>query len=93
MGSILPQAQREDISIAVERSLKSWHNHLQNVWERINEGQGRCLTAFLTLQEADEETIVQQTGLTSKTVHVAIETLLDRDLVICNETQHYVYCI
>jgi uncharacterized protein len=85
----LPQAQREHVSIAVERSLKSWHNHLQNVWERTCEEQRRCLTALLTLQEADEETVVQQTGLAPANAHTALEALLDRDLVIGNHAQHY----
>ncbi len=72
-----------DVGVATNQVLKNWGStYFRDLWERTDEDQHACVLILNNLGEGDLHRIEQQSGLDSRRVHRALETLLERDILV-----------
>jgi hypothetical protein len=80
----------QDVVKARTNVLKNWGStYFRDLWTRTDADQRICLAILQEHGSSDLRTIEQYSGLSRQTVCWALETLLDRDLVLWNEQGIY----
>lgn len=75
----------QDIGEARSKIVKNWGStYFRDLWTRTDADQRICLTILQEHGSSDLSTIEQYGGLSRQTARWALETLLDRDLVLLN---------
>ncbi len=76
--------ERPDVGAAANQVLKNWGStYFRDLWERTDEDQRVCTLILNQVGEGDLLRIEQQSGLDGSRVHHSLETLLGRDIVVC----------
>jgi uncharacterized protein len=85
------QIELRDVGAAANQVLKNWGStYFRDLWERTDKDQRACVLALNHLGECDLPRIEQQSGLDGSRVDRALETLLERDIVVW---EHGIYQI
>ena len=80
----------QDVVKARTNVLKNWGStYFRDLWTRTDADQRICLSVLQERGSSDLRTIEQYSGLSRQRVCWALETLLDRDLVLWNEQGVY----
>ncbi len=83
------QAKITDVETAVSRVLKSWWNtYFRDLWERTDDHQRACLIAVRAIGVGNSLQIAMNSGLEEKAAHRSLEILLDRDLVLIENSNY-----
>ncbi len=69
------------VGVAANQVLQHWGNYFQDQWYRTDNDQRACVLALNRIGESNLQRIEQHSGLHGMSVHRALETLLDRDIV------------
>ncbi len=73
-----------EVGVAANQVLKNWGStYFRDSWERTDEAQRICVLILNRLGEGDLLRIEQQSDMHGNRVHRALETLLERDMVVC----------
>ncbi len=84
------QVKLPDVGVAANQVLKNWESYFQDLWWRTNEDQRFCVLALNRLGAGDLPKIEQQSGLDGSRVHGALETLLKRDIIVCENDMYQI---
>jgi hypothetical protein len=80
------QAELQDVKVAIDHMLNNWRDtYFLDLWIRTGEEQRTCLTALNNLKIGDETAIENSTALSKRVVRRNLETLLNRDLIVCTD--------
>jgi hypothetical protein len=78
-----------DVVTAADQVIKNWGStYFRDLWERTNKDQRACIIALRGPGKCDLSTIEQRSGLDARAVHNALDTLIDRDIVVCEQKRY-----
>lgn len=75
-----------DVVSAADQVLKNWGDtYFRDLWGRTDKIQRACIIALSRIGEGDLLTIQQQTGLDRTSIRTALDSLIQRDLVVYHQ--------
>jgi hypothetical protein len=75
-----------DSVTAADQVLKNWGpTYFRDLWERTDKDQRACIVTLHHLGKSALPAIEQRSGLDARIVRSALDTLIDRDIVLCEQ--------
>jgi hypothetical protein len=83
------RAEIQDVTTAVTSTLDNWWDtYFRDLWDRSDQEQRTCLTTLSLAKACDVLSLTQQTHLDEQAVRRTLQTLLKRDLVLCEKSAY-----